>query len=600
MLLKQRSAALQGRIRICRRLARSRLSAPLMLLALLSGCSPPLGVGQLGIDASYQHNNRSALNGGTLSDSTLIVLRRHGLLALWQTNPEQAIHALRSVVLNQQKLWPELFALAELSYLQGKRQNSQQDFLAAALYAYAYLSPGGAPEQPSPYDPKFLQACNIYNLSLAWALTPPGAGPVPLLSGWYKLPFGEIDLQVDQQSLHWRGGDLVDFQATAPLAVSGMQNVYSNPGLGEPLAAKVNDSATSGPGLQIESVLRIPANLLLVLDAPRQQLAQQRLHARLVLHTIYDQESVQIGAATVPLEYDQSATWALSLAKTATQLELLKKFLNGGNSSEQGRLFGLEPHQFGYMPVILIHGTASNPAPWLDMVNDLLQNPTIRQHFEFWFFAYSSGNPIPYSALQLRQSVEAAITQLGGVEADPALGRITLIGHSQGGLLAKMLVIDPGDKLWDGMGLAPLSTMKMSDRSRKLLKRALFPTPVPEIKRVVFIATPQRGSYVAAFSLSQLIARLVSLPSEVTQIGTDIFGGDGSYALIGQTRLRMGSISGMSPDSPFIRSLAAIPVVPNVHVHSIIPVNTNGPIADGNDGVVSYASAHIPGPIPSL
>ena len=57
--------------------------------------------------------------------------------------------------------------------------------------------------------------------------------------------------------------------------------------------------------------------------------------------------------------------------------------------------------------------------------------------------------------------------------------------------------------------------------------------------------------------------------------------------------MRLGSINGMSPNSPFIQTLAAIPVVPGVHVHSIIPVATNGPLSEATDGVVAYSSAHI-------
>jgi hypothetical protein len=49
----------------------------------------------------------------------------------------------------------------------------------------------------------------------------------------------------------------------------------------------------------------------------------------------------------------------------------------------------------------------------------------------------------------------------------------------------------------------------------------------------------------------------------------------------------------MSPNSPFIKSLAAIPVAPGVHAHSIIAVANEGPLEDGSDGVVRYTSAHI-------
>ncbi len=51
----------------------------------------------------------------------------------------------------------------------------------------------------------------------------------------------------------------------------------------------------------------------------------------------------------------------------------------------------------------------------------------------------------------------------------------------------------------------------------------------------------------------------------------------------------------MTPGSPLIKALAAIPVAPGVHAHSIIPVQTSGPVTEGNDGVVRYASAHIDG-----
>jgi pimeloyl-ACP methyl ester carboxylesterase len=409
------------------------------------------------------------------------------------------------------------------------------------------------------------------------------------------LPFGMIDLVLDQGALRWHGRDLVDFEPTVNLSVRGMRNLYRDPGLGEPLAALAAPEPAPAEGLQLAPRLRIPTNLLLVVDAPRRQIAQTSLQGRLAINTFFDRQDVQIGADIIPLEYDQSAAWALSLAERSVWSTEYKRFFSGPLFGPEGQLGALMPHQYGHMPVILVHGTASSPFRWADMVNDLLEDPAISGNFEFWLFAYASGNPIPYSALQLRQAIEDAVAQLGGVQADPALGEITVIGHSQGGLLAKMLVIDPGDRLWNGMGMPAFSSLRVSDASRALLRAAMFPQPVPEVRRVIFIATPQRGSFVAGFSLSRLVNRLVTLPLAVTQVGREAFGGNGTTAIVGSTRLRMGSISGMSPNSPFVRSLAAVPVVPGVHAHSIIAVNTPGPVAGGNDGVVSYASAHIEG-----
>jgi hypothetical protein len=52
----------------------------------------------------------------------------------------------------------------------------------------------------------------------------------------------------------------------------------------------------------------------------------------------------------------------------------------------------------------------------------------------------------------------------------------------------------------------------------------------------------------------------------------------------------------MSPDHPFIKTLAALPIEPGVPYHSIIAVKKGyEDPTEGNDGVVAYASAHIAG-----
>jgi hypothetical protein len=227
------------------------------------------------------------------------------------------------------------------------------------------------------------------------------------------------------------------------------------------------------------------------------------------------------------------------------------------------------------------------------MVNDLLEDARIRDNFEFWIFSYETGNPIPHSALLLREALEQAIVSLGGQAADPALGHIVLIGHSQGGLLAKLVVIDPGDHLWNGLSRRPLDQLRLDPDSRVLIQRALFPTPLKQVDRVVFIATPQRGSYVAAFSIAHLAARLVTLPLSVSKAGTELFKGNADALRFDPSTTGLGSIYGMTPGNPFIQALAAVPITPGVHVHSIIPVQGDGPVALGDDGVVKYESAHI-------
>jgi pimeloyl-ACP methyl ester carboxylesterase len=562
---------------------------------VLNGCTSPLSIERLDNHEGYNRLNRSALAGNALSESTLTVLRRHGLLDSWKKNPA-TIRTLHEKVVGQSALWPELFALAELSYSQGERTKSRRDFLLAAIYAYAYLFPGGNAPRPSPYDQRFRQACDIYNLGLAAAFTPPGGGPIQLRSGRLYLPFGIIDLEVDQEQFRWAGRTLISFQPTSNLNVEGLQNIYRSPGLGAPLAALTETGQVEANGFHVASRLRVPANMLLIMDGPREQLSRDELRAKLLIHTIFDEQAAEIGHESIPLEYDQTAARALSLVEASAWNNEFWGFLNGGLFEQSpDQLVALQPHQRGRMPVILVHGTASSPFRWADMVNELLEYPEIRENFEFWFFSYATGNPIPYSALQLRRSIEEAVQQLGGTASDPALARITVVGHSQGGLLAKMLVIDPGDRIWTGVSHQPLNSLKLTDVSRTMLRETMFPRPLSNVQRVVFIATPQRGSYVAAFSISQLVGRLVTLPVSVAEAGKEILTGNSANIVVDPIRTRLGSVYGMSPDSPFIRSLSAVPLVPGVHAHSIIAVQTTGPTAEGDDGVVRYDSAHIDG-----
>ncbi len=571
-----------------------------MLLGLmLAGCSAPLSITTLDQQAAYNRLNRSALGGDRLSETTLIVLRRHNLADSDATYPAETITALHEEVVNRPEAWSDLFALAELSYVLARRDASPPRYMAAALYAYAFLFPDQG-DRPSPYDPRFRQACDLYNLALTAALLPAGGSEVVVRPHRVPLPFGTIDMAVDEASLRWGGRDLTGFVPTGAVAVEGIQNQYRDPGIGASVAARivVPTSPPSSPpsGFQVAQRLRVPATLLLRLASPRRQLASGSMHGTLTVYNIFDSAAVAIGDQRVPLEYDQTAARAISLAETAIWQDEILGYLRGTMFDTSGtRLVAIEPHRRGRMPVVLIHGTASSPFRWADMINDLLEDPRIRDHFEFWTFSYATGNPIPYSALLLRDALQQAVTSLGGVSADPALGHMVLIGHSQGGLLAKMTVIDPGDALWNGLSRRPLDQLTLDQPSRTLIRRGLFPVPFKPVDRVIFIATPQRGSYAAAFSLAHLAGRLVSLPLAVTQASAEVLTGNADALAFDPSATRLGSVYGMTPGNPFLQTLATIPVSPDVQAHSIIPVRGDGPVALGDDGVVKYESAHIDG-----
>ena len=564
------------------------------LCLAFSGCAAPITVQRLSLTNSYKERSQSTLSGYTLSNTTHIVLERQNLLPLWKRNPAQALAVLRASTRAQfytPDLQDQLFALAELNYLIGRQNSDRAAFMATALYAYAYLNPEGPDNaKPNPYDVHFRQACDLYMFGLTEAL----GNPVDVTPQRWTLPFGTLDLSTTPEQKQWYGYTLTDFRPTARLSVHGIKNIYRRAGLGEPLAAVPLPPPNSQISFSITDKLRIPVNLLMEIPNPRQQIFTDHINARLSLATIDQTTSLPTTDGVIPLQYDQTASRAISLSNAVDWSVEYKGFLDGNIFSRRAQLIAMEPHQYGHMPVILVHGTASSPGRWADMVNDLLEDPEIRAHFEFWFFSYATGNPIPYSALQLRDALSRTIRDLGGTQADPALGQITLIGHSQGGLLAKMLAIDPHDALWKGLTSRSFSSLDLSPKAKQFLERTLFPTPMPEVKSVVFISTPQHGSYLADFSIAHLIGRMVTFPAAITEVTQQILQGNTGALKVDMSPGRLGSVYGMSPRSAFIQALASVPVVPQVQSHSIIPVQGNGPLSEADDGVVTYSSAHDP------
>src|SRR5208337_5548854 len=125
-------------------------------------------------------------------------------------------------------------------------------------------------------------------------------------------------------------------------------------------------------------------------------------------------------------------------------------------------LFMLHPYIPGRIPIVFVHGTASSPARWAEMVNEITGDPRLAQKYQCWFFIYTSGNPIALSAMRLREALEAAVKDFEPKGGDAALHDMVVIGHSQGGLLAKMLVVDSGTRFWANISKEPFDKAKLT------------------------------------------------------------------------------------------------------------------------------------------
>ena len=210
--------------------------------------------------------------------------------------------------------------------------------------------------------------------------------------------------------------------------------------------------------------------------------------------------------------------------------------------------------------MVLVHGTASSPVRWAELVNELEGDPRIRERFQIWVFLYDTGNPIGYSAGRLRAALTATVQELDPEGKDPALRRMVVIGHSQGGLLTKLTAIDSGTRFWDRISTKPFDAIQISPETRALLQQSVFFTPLPFVERVVFVATPHHGAILAGRRLGALAARLITLPVAVFGGLAEAVASTGDEELIAALRRPPTAIDNMSPRNPGLRILASIPV----------------------------------------
>jgi pimeloyl-ACP methyl ester carboxylesterase len=567
----------------------------LLFLVVLVGCETPVGVKRVDPTRVHRTLTSSVLSTGELSNPTRNVLYRRDLYDRFAREPELVLAELHAEVAADRGSRDDVFALAELSFYHATHTRQRHYFLAAMVYAYAFLFPGPPRQPPEAYDPRFRVACELYNRGITEGFASADGRFVELRGGAYALPFGALDVDFDEAQLTWGSRRLVSLVPVADLEVRGMWARYRWPGIGAPLAASTEPlDQERGFDDFVEPWVKVPTTAVLRIDRPRQALSEPRVHATLLLDDTISPTTIEIDGRKVPLEIESTAALAYTLAEAPVWQQEIAGFLQRtGVLNPKTQLAALSPYKPGRIPVVLVHGTASSSGRWAQMLNELGNDPRIHDHYQFWLFTYDTGNPILYSAMRLRDSLRDAYARMREHGPDPALDRMVVIGHSQGGLLAKLTAVDSGRLFWENFAGIPPEKLVMPGRSRRLLEGMRLVKPVPFVKRVIFIATPQRGSYIAGNIISHWVARFITLPLDVVGIGTDLvtLNKDAlALATIGQPPT---SVENMTPGSQFIRTLASLPVVPGVATNSIIAVRGEGAFEDGDDGVVEYKSAHL-------
>jgi hypothetical protein len=578
-------------------------SASIVVLAWIvlsaSGCATPVGVKRLDEQAAHRELNANILSTGKPSDYSTQILERSALTERFKNDPPTVLAELNSG-LGKPDERDRLFALSELSFAYAEDSGNQSYYLASAAYAYAFLFPSNPADAPGPYDPRLTLAVDLYNRGIALGLATKDGKEIDLSARQLNLPFGSLDLSVEPEGFIYAGNHLTKFVSLADLKVRGLRNTYRRAGIGAALSARVEPAPGKAASRWIPVTAKVPITAFVRFDDPRLAMSNGRLHGTV---EVYDEDrthAVQVGSHTVPLESDPSAALAYQLEGAPIWDFELAGFRQadfaflGARPGDLNGLFMLHPYHPNMIPVIFVHGTASSPARWAEMANELLGDPAIASRYQLWFFIYNSGNPIALSAMRLRESLVAVRKDVDPESKDPALNEMVVIGHSQGGLLTKMTVVDSGDRFWNNLTKVPFGSAELDPETRDLVARALFVKPLPFVNEVIFIATPHRGSYMASNPIVKLGNKFINLPGGLAKSAVQL-GKLREPSMLRTPFTIPTALDNMDASNPFIKTLASLPIAPGVHAHSIIPVKGTGPVDDGNDGVVEYKSAHIDG-----
>jgi pimeloyl-ACP methyl ester carboxylesterase len=571
----------------------------LLSVAWLSGCAPHMGVKPAGLRGAYEEINASALTEPKPGTNTRIVLHRYDLTQKFENEPEAVLNFLHQKAGGEDDRRDLRFALSELNFLYAEKLENSQDihhkqraadfFLVSAIYAYQFLLGDSKEEPPSAYDNRFREACILYNRALGKGLATGKNGQIELRDGVRDLPVGPLPVSIKIKSFRWDVSQFDQILCSDDFLVQGFTTRNRSAGMGLSLIA-VNSKAKFFSGERV-----IPMTVFLRITGNGGDIAQGTARAELELYDTFDDTETIVNGRMVPLETDSTAPIAFALNNSDIWSAGLRRFFII-KEEIQPQLVMTQPYEKGRIPVVFVHGTASDMVWWMEMLNTLRSDPVLQKRYQFWFFRYNSSHNIAESAAALREILTRKRLELDPDNLDPAMDQMVVIGHSQGGLLTKLTVVRTEDKIWRSLSDTPLDQMDIQPEGKELIRKWMFVEPLPFVKRVIFISTPHRGSFLASDWIRNTIRRITNLPI------TSVRGAASFMSIQHKLRLPSGlegrmptSLDSMSPNNKTLKVLADIPIVPGVTSHSIIAVKDDGDPMEGDDGVVEYKSAHLDG-----
>lgn len=606
-----------------------------LCLACLSGCTTTNSMLRLKSPAEIlaMTDPELSLTNDHITERTTVLLRTCDLEKKEKVNRQEAIDTLEPLA-NLSAKPDVLFALCELCFKEGRqleKQNMNEPalklYVQCLIYSYRFLFDQKYAAARNSYDPAFRDMCVLYNgasdrilrLTRSWLCysQPESIKSLPFIES-VKIPLGpsgeSMNLEMKIKALNWTPDDIAEIQFSSDYDVTGLHNRYRQYGLGAPMMilrrfSPEDPTSKYSPNVQYFPSTAIIRPNLSAFDAEGDSLIKGKENACHLTVEYYDsvqQSLVEIDRQEVPLESD----WSAALAASMNDLQIkevgsvglfnpdkLMDTLPGSERTIKG-FYMPQPYDPNKIPVVMVHGLWSSPITWLDMFNTLRTIPEIRKKYQFWFYLYPNGQPFWVSSAQFRTDLAEIRQTLDPHRRHRVFDQMVLIGHSMGGLISQMQTIDSGENLWSVVSRQPIDQFSGSEEMKRNFKEWFYFHYNTSIHKVIFLATPHKGSEMSNFSTRSLGRTFIRQASTVQDALKELLAGRNQELLSGSfLQENQTGVDSLSSESPFFPAMNRCVRSPYVEYHSIIgiakPSQWESKIQ--SDGVVSSESAHLDG-----